>query len=75
MIDKLPRELVEEGRAHPFVEELCRELKKAHVDMLHKLEEKAAAGESDGALNALGGRCAAFREVLRIITTAEGDDE
>lgn len=75
MIDKLSVDLVEEGRAHPFVEALVAEMSVAHANRLHELEAKAASGDTDGTCAALGGRCAELRHWLRIINGATGVDE
>ncbi len=72
----ISQRMSEEGRAHPFVEALVREIRARRVGVLTKLQE-AAASASDAAesprLYQLGGRAASYEEVIRLIETT-GED-
>jgi hypothetical protein len=70
VIDKLPEEVVLQGREHPFVVELLKELKAKQLNV-------ALAAESAMQVNpahALG-RAAALRDVIRMIEEAKGKPE
>lgn len=72
---KISKRVAEEGRNHPFVELLVRELKAQRVNALNRLEANMSGEETHhGAY--LAGRAGALRDVIRDIETAgDGDDE
>ena len=68
--------VIEEGRSHPFVEALVRELRARRAVVLTKLTD-AAANAIDSTesprLYQLAGRAASYEEVIRLIETT-GED-
>lgn len=75
MISDLTEDQIEEGRSHPFVQALIRELARRHLDMLNVLEDRCAMANAEGSIYAAGGRAAELRAVIALITTAKGRPE
>ena len=73
MIDKLPEHIAEEGRGHPFVEALVRDLRKRHASHAKTLEALSASAAPGAA--GMGGRAAELRFVIDMITGAKGAEE
>jgi len=71
MIDKLDAETVDEGKAHPFVVALVKELQ----EKLLTLSLSAEAASDESAAWRLLGRAAATREVIHAIARAKGRTE
>lgn len=71
----LTQDLIDEGREHPFVEALVKELRSRHDELLDKLRDGLSNDGSEPLLRAQAGRAAAFADVIRLIRTTEGQDE
>lgn len=75
-LEFLKKEIVEEGRAHPFVEALVSTLVQRHAEILNLLEAQAAAGTSSHALiGSTGGRAFEVRNLIALISTTQGREE
>jgi hypothetical protein len=75
VIDKLPAEVVLQGREHPFVVALVKELRVKRESALLEVEGIATSNAVDGAVRAVLGRCRAIHEVIRMIEQAKGKAE
>jgi hypothetical protein len=75
-LEDLKREVVEEGRGHPFVETLVGILR-VRLGALHSALEGCAAGADPQSekLYVLGGRANEVRSVIELITKTEGREE
>lgn len=74
MIAKLPAHLVEEGKEHPFVTAVVRELTVKRGLALGAIEGGALAGTAE-ALRYHAARATAFKEVIEMIDNAKGSEE
>ncbi len=70
MIEKLDSEMVDDGKRHPFVVALMKELRAKRE--AYSLEAESASAESTWRCL---GRSSAYREVIRMIEAAKGISE
>ena len=76
MIDALDEDVVDEGKRHPFVVALVRELK-AKLEVLRVAAEAGAFNgmAADGTGRANNAAAFTIRDVIRMIETAKGRPE
>lgn len=72
MIDRLPAAEVEDGKEHPFVVALMKELRDKHAAAALAME---SAGMTHDAVKWHAGRCATLREIVDMIGRAKGKDD
>lgn len=75
-IELLPQRLIEEGQDHPFVRELCKELRKDLRHLEVTLRDSMASGMTTAdSCRVTAGRAVQLRDVLLKIDKATGKDE
>lgn len=73
---RLDQDTIDDGRAHPFVEEVINELRRREAAHVKRLIDLASTGEASAALmSSVGGRCNGLREALSVITSAQEKPE
>lgn len=71
-LDQLKQEVIEEGRGHPFVEALVRDVQQRRATLINELVGAASSGFEHGTVCGLGGRARGLGDVLQLITSAHG---
>jgi len=74
-LEHLSKELIEEGRGHPFVEALVSSLAQQHQSLLELLEGHTISGQPQNQLYVTGGRAFEVRNLINLITKTEGRAE
>lgn len=74
-LDQLKQEVIEEGRGHPFVEALVKDLRQRRQNLVNELVGTASAGFDHGTVCGVAGRARAMGDILQLITATAGVPE